>query len=78
MSQNLLKIHDGRNSFWQLYTGRQLIVFSDSVTDVHLSHKGINSFDELKIKNENNMCVYDIPNVSFADSKKPNCVYFKN
>ena len=63
MSQNLLKIYDGRTSFWQWDKGQQFVILSDSVTEVHLSHKGVNSSQELKIKKENNMRVCDIPDV---------------
>lgn len=63
MSQNLLKIYDGRTSFWQWDRGQQLVILSDSVTDVHLSHKGVKSSKKLDIKIENNMRVCDIPDV---------------
>ena len=63
MSQNLLKIYDGRTSFWQWDKGQKFVILSDSVTEVHLSHKGVNSSKELEIKTENDMRVCDIPDV---------------
>lgn len=63
MSQNLLRIYDGRTGFWQWDKGQQLVILSDSVTEVHLSHKGVNSSKELNINTENNMRVCDIPDV---------------
>lgn len=69
MSQNLLKIYDGRTSFWQWDKGQQLVILSDSITEVHLSHRGVNSSQELKIKQENNMRICDIPDVFLQISK---------
>ena len=63
MSQNFLKIYDGRNSFWQWDTGQQLVILSDYVTEVHLSHKGVKSSKRLEIKSENSMRICDIPDV---------------
>ena len=74
MSRNLLKIYDGRTSFWQWDTGQKLVVLSDSVTEVHLSHKGVKSSKELEIKSENNMRVCDIPDV-FLQTPKNLVVY---
>lgn len=63
MPQNILKIFDGRTSFWQWDIGQKFAILSDSVTEVHLSHKGVKSSRELKIKVENNMRICDIPDV---------------
>lgn len=74
MSQNLLRIYDGRTGFWQWDQGQQLVILSDSVTEVHLSHKGVNSSKELNINTENNMRVCDIPDV-FLQTPKNLVVY---
>ena len=63
MSQNLVKIYDGRNGFWQWDKGQRLVVLNDAVTNVHLSHKGEKSSRELEIKLENSMRICDIPDV---------------
>lgn len=63
MSQNLLKINDGRTSFWQWDTGQKFVILDESVTEVHLSHKGVKSSRELEIKTEDNMRICDIPDV---------------
>ena len=63
MSHNLIKIYDGRTSFWQWDKGQRIIILNDSITEVHLSHKGVNGSQSLEIKNENNMRVCDIPDV---------------
>ena len=63
MSQKLLKIYDGRGGFWQWDKGQRLIILDDSITTVHLSHKGEKSSRELDIKIENSMRICDIPDV---------------
>lgn len=63
MSQKLLKIHDGRSGFWQWDRGQKFIILSDSVTEIHLSHKGVKGLKELEIENEDNMRVCYIPDV---------------
>ena len=39
MSQNLFKIYDGRNYFWQWDTNQKLIVLDDTVDEVHFFNK---------------------------------------
>ena len=39
MPQNLFKIYDGRNGFWQWDTGQKLIVLDDNIDEVHFSTK---------------------------------------
>jgi hypothetical protein len=39
MPQNLFKIYDGRNYFWQWDSGQKLIVLDDTVDEIHFSHK---------------------------------------
>ena len=63
MSHKLLKIYDGRCHFWQWDKGQRLIILDDSITAVHLSHKGESSSQDAAIKTENNMRVCDIPDV---------------
>ena len=42
MSQNLFKIYDGRNYFWQWDTNQKLIVLDSTVDEVHFSNKDMN------------------------------------
>jgi hypothetical protein len=39
MPQNIFKIYDGRNYFWQWDTNQKLIVLDETVDEVHFSHK---------------------------------------
>ena len=39
MPQNIFKIFDGRNNFWQWDTSQKLIVLDDTITEVHFSNR---------------------------------------
>lgn len=39
MPQNILKIYDGRNSFWQWDTKQKLLVLDEDITEVRFSNK---------------------------------------
>lgn len=41
MSQNIFKIHDGRNYFWQWDTKQKLIVLDERVTEVRFSNRNM-------------------------------------
>lgn len=41
MPQNLFKIYDGRNYFWQWDTNQKLIVLDDTIDEVHFLNKGM-------------------------------------
>lgn len=41
MPQNLFKIYDGRNYFWQWDTNQKLVVLDDTIDEVHFSNKNM-------------------------------------
>ena len=41
MPQNVFKIYDGRNNFWQWDTKQKLIILDDTITQVHFSNKNM-------------------------------------
>lgn len=64
MPQNIFRIYDGRNYFWQWDTGQKLIVLDESIDQVHFSNKGMtHSISSEVIVEPNGTRVCNIPDV---------------
>lgn len=64
MPQNLFKIYDGRNYFWQWDIGQKLIVLDDMVDEVHFSNRGMtHSICAEVYKEADGTRVCDVPDV---------------
>ena len=62
MPQDLLKIYDGRTSFWQWDTGQKLIVLDRTIDQVHFTNSNLNTaiVKEVYI-DENGLRLCDVP-----------------
>ena len=63
MPQNIFKIYDGRNSFWQWDTKQKLIVLNDVVTEVHFSNRDMSHSIPKNVYTLDGQRVCDVPDV---------------
>lgn len=61
MPQNIFKIYDGRENFWQWDTGQKLIVLDESVNQVHFSNKDMTHAIKKDVYEKDGMRLCNIP-----------------
>lgn len=54
MPQNIFKIYDGRNNFWQWDTKQKLIVLDDRITEVRFSNRNMEHSKRRPVYTDNN------------------------
>ena len=69
MPQNILKIYNGRNNFWQWDTKQKLIVLDDNVTEVRFSNKNMQQSKRRVVYTDNGMRVCNVPDSLLQLSK---------
>ena len=63
MSQNVFKIFDGRNTFWQWDTRQKLIVLDDRVTEVYFSNRYMEHSKRRPVYTENGLRICNVPDI---------------
>ena len=63
MPQNIFKIYDGRNSFWQWDTRQKLIVLDDTITEVHFSNRDMQHSITKNVYEKDGVRLCNVPDV---------------
>lgn len=69
MQQDLLKIYDGRNNFWQWDTGQKLIVLDSSIDQVHFSNNKMTYAIVKEVYENDGVRICEVPDIMLKTSK---------
>lgn len=69
MPQDLLKIYDGRNNFWQWDTGQKLIVLDNSIDQVHFSNNKMTYAIVKEVYENDGIRICEVPDIMLKTAK---------